>query len=414
MAQGNEQDRAPARSYFARLGEEEFLPSGVGGGDVRRLGYQPALEGLRAILLILVVLTHAQQYLVGKTVLIPLGGLGLMTMFFLLSGFLMSSILIRSHQKTGSVHFWPFFKRRFQRLYAPLVLYVVVYFVVNGAIGEPMFLRPGGRTLGVVESSILMLTSTVNWAPTFGYAQRFDTVQMWSLGVDMQLYLILPLLIFALFRLSTNLRKILTVIAGMFVALQVLRIAEYSFLYMDLPDHDSRSAIITQSGVYERPENTAGAFLVGVALYLVWTKGLMPVKLFKRIWIPTATFMVFLVMAFSPVFSDFSYWIGYTLVSLLGAVIISEGLREGSPIQKVFSSRIALVLGRVSYTVYIWHMLVFLLFNRWVTAELLAPVRILGALSVLAVVSGIAWWIAERPLLRLPRVSKIHHGKLPT
>lgn len=411
MPKGVTRARTRARTYFERLGDEEFLANGVGGGDVRNLGYQPALEGLRAILLTLVVVGHAQQYLVGKTVFAPLQGLGLMSIFFLLSGFLISSILVKSHQRTGSVQYGKFFRRRIQRLYTPLLLFVAVYFVVNALLGEPLFLRPGGRTLGIVESSVLMITSTINFAPTFGYAQRFDTVQMWSLGVDLQLYLLLPLIILLLFRWTTNLRRLVGIIAGMFVGLQLLRIFEYKVFYYDLPDHDTRTAVIAQAGVYERPEHSAGAFLVGVALYLVWSKGLMPVRLFRKMWLPTVLVLGVLVAKFSPMFSDFSYWIGFTIVSLLGAVVVGETLREGSPIWRVFSSRIALLLGRVSYTVYIWHMFVFILFNRFVTAPLLAPVRILGALAALGVVSAVAWWIAERPLVRLPPVRLIQDGR---
>lgn len=396
--------RETARLYFEKLGKADFGPSETPSDTDQRLGYQPALEGLRAILLLLVVLAHSQQYFTAKVIFFPVEGLGVMSLFFLLSGFLITSIIVKNIQRTGSVQYRSFVWRRLKRLYTPVILFVVVYFILNVSVGEPLFTQPGARILGVTESAVLMLTSTINLAPTFGYSERFDSVQMWSLGVDMQLYLILPLLLILLFRATTNLRKMLGVIFAIFVGLQILRLVEYYFLYYRRPDRGSFDALIAQAGVYERPENSAGAFLIGAALYLIWSKGLMPVTLFKRSWIPVALIFTVFIMAFNPALSDFSFWFGFTLVSVLGAVIVGEAMRDGSPIWRVFSGRIARVLGRLSYTIYIWHMFVFVNLNRWVDRSIDPYVRTFGAFVILGLVSTAAWWIAERPLVRLPPV----------
>lgn len=396
--------REVARRYFEKLGAADVRPSEDGGGTDLRLGYQPAFEGLRAALLLLVVLTHTQQYLTGEVIYFPLGGLGIMPLFFMLSGFLIASIIIKNMQRSGSVQYRAFVWRRIQRLGIPMLLFVVVYFIFNVSVGEPVTTPSGSKILGVTESALLMLTFTINLAPTFGYSERYDSIQMWSLGVDMQLYLLLPVLLFLLLRSMTNLRKLLAVILTMFVVFQVLLIVEYYFLYYRLDDHSDFGAVAAQAGVYQRPENSAGAFLVGVGLYLVWSKGLMPVRLFKRIWIPVALIFAYSLAMFIPARTDFSFWIGFTLLSVLGTVIVGEAVREGSPIWRAFSGRIIRVVGRLSYTIYIWHMFVFINVNRWVDRDVNPYVRTLGAWTILGVVSVAAWWIAERPLLRLPPV----------
>lgn len=393
-----------ARGYLEKLGAADFRPTEEGGGTDLRLGYQPALEGLRAVLLLMVVLTHTQQYFTGEIIFFRLEGLGVMSLFFMLSGFLIASIIVKNMQRSGSIQYRSFVWRRLKRLYTPVLLFVAVYFVLNISVGEPLTTQSGSRILGIAESTLLMLTSTINFASTFGYVERYDSVQMWSLGVDMQLYLLLPVLLFLLFRATTNLRKMLAVILALFMAFQVLRIVEYYFLYYRQADRSSTGALIAQAGVYERPENSAGAFLMGAALYLVWSKGLMPVTLFKRVWIPVAIIFVAFIIMFNPALSDFSFWIGFTLVSLLGTVIIGEAMRERSPIWRLLSGSTVRVVGRLSYTIYIWHMLVFINVNRWVDRSINPYVRTFAAWTILGFVSVAAWWIAERPLVRLPPV----------
>lgn len=370
-------------------------------GADRHLHYEPAFEGLRSALLLLVVASHTQAYLLGAGDRVLVKGFGLMPMFFVLSGFLVGSIVLTSWERSGSIRYGPYLKRRIMRLGAPILLYVVVHLVVSALRGIPMATH--GRTLGEVGSDLTVLSFTSNLVPSFGYNVPFDAGQMWSLGVDMQLYLVLPFVV--LLFLTRLDRPVHIVVAGVIVAaaIHVIRFAEFHHFYGGPAAMGTWEGITAVDSVYQRPENSLDAFVIGFVILVLWRKRMLPTDLIRRLWIP-ATGVFILIVLTVPLKGRFAYQVGYPIVLICSCIGLAESLRPGSPMARFLGAYPLRLLGRVSFTLYVWHLFVFTLVNAWLPTSAGNVERIAVGAVTLAVVSVVAWWIAERPLLRLPPV----------
>jgi peptidoglycan/LPS O-acetylase OafA/YrhL len=156
------------------VGAVESLPSARAG--VARLGYVPALDGLRAVAIALVVVYHA---------LMPahFGGAGGVDVFFVLSGFLITALLLEEWEGRGAVSLRRFYLRRFVRLGPPLVLMLAVVFV------------PVAVTMGLptaVDGTALSLSYTMPVGAESGATALSPYEHTWSLGVEEWFYAVWP------------------------------------------------------------------------------------------------------------------------------------------------------------------------------------------------------------------------------
>ncbi|MEZ5347584.1 MAG: acyltransferase family protein [Microthrixaceae bacterium] len=162
-----------------------------GGSDA--LGYEPSLDGLRAVAVVAVLFFHA------RFSWIPGGFLGVST-FFTLSGFLITSLMIKEWRRTGSVSLRGFFSRRFRRL-LPASWFTLALVVAMGAVG--IWVSEQLRSLrGDVPWALVEL---INWhfiAQGRDYGAQFATPSplehYWSLAIEQQFYLLLPLVVLGL------------------------------------------------------------------------------------------------------------------------------------------------------------------------------------------------------------------------
>jgi peptidoglycan/LPS O-acetylase OafA/YrhL len=361
-----------------------------------QLVYQPGLEGLRSVLLFLVIVAHTMQFLVPSVGIYHISAFGSLTTFYVLTGFLVTAIVMRNLERKDSIDYVAFMKRRFVRIGAPIVLFALVHLAWAIGSGEPLFAPAGTKLLGELASVIALVTFTLNWVPTFDRNQRLDMVQMWSLGVDMQFYAIWPVVWILIRRYVKKVSTVLVVLLVLFIVMQIVRGSEYLIF------RDNR---LFPSDVYQRPENSFDAFLGGAFICVLWKNNMLPTELFRKLWIPSAVlFVVF--STFVVAWSWVPYFGGYMVAALYSMVILAESMREGSPIERFFSSTIMRAIGRVSFSAYIWHLFVFVRVNQFVTGEVWGPLRIAIAYAALAIVTVVAWCIAERPFMRLPPVRR--------
>ncbi len=167
-----------------------------------RLGYRPALDGLRAVAILLVMGFHAHIPNMGG------GGLGV-DIFFVLSGFLITTILIKELQNTGRINLRRFYIRRVLRLFPALVLLITVFVAISAVQDEATFLH-------TVKASVLVLTYVANWAMISNITEHIIFSHTWSLSIEEQFYTLFPLvLVWVLARLKWNhLPILLLVIIG--------------------------------------------------------------------------------------------------------------------------------------------------------------------------------------------------------
>lgn len=149
-------------------------------------GYRPELDGVRAVAIGFVLANHLLGGWIGWDRAGSLGFVGV-TMFFALSGYLISGLLVGERARTGTIDLRSFYVRRVARL-APALLAMVGFVVVTGILGAQ---EPGWQT-GLVGA----LTYSSNWIKATG-AELGALTHTWTLAVEEQFYLLWPLVLFA-------------------------------------------------------------------------------------------------------------------------------------------------------------------------------------------------------------------------
>ena len=159
----------------------------------RGIRYIPAIDGLRAVAVIAVMLYH-----LGFS-WIPGGFLGV-DLFFVISGYVITRLLLDSIQRSGGLDLRAFYKARIRRLFPPLVFMIFVT-IIYISIWAPETMRR------FVSDSPFALFGGMNWWLVFRQTDYFDTISRppllqhtWSLGVEAQFYLIWPLILLLVLR----------------------------------------------------------------------------------------------------------------------------------------------------------------------------------------------------------------------
>ncbi len=153
----------------------------------RSLPFRPDIEGLRGIAIVLVVMYHLRTSLVQ-------GGYVGVDVFFVLSGYLITSLLVNEIQSTGSVDFVAFYSRRARRLLPGLALVVLVMIPVSFLVYAPLEHRQLAATAGstaAYASNVYFAVRSTDYLA--GDARTNPLLHTWSLSVEEQFYLVWPL-----------------------------------------------------------------------------------------------------------------------------------------------------------------------------------------------------------------------------
>lgn len=301
-----------------------------------RLGYLPALDGLRGVAVLLVSLLHFH------VPFLPGGYLGV-DIFFVLSGFLITSLLVQEWGATGGVDLWRFYGRRVLRLMPALWVMLLV-------------LVP----LLTAEQLVAGLGYTANWVMAEGVQLAYLN-HVWSLAIEEQFYLAWPLVLVGLLRTGVSARVLVAVACGLALAVALNRVAQVGG-----GAHWQR--------LYYGTDTRVDGLLLGAAGGLVW--GWYPLGqralrvIHQGAWGGVAT--IALLIFTLPVEEMTLYWCGLTVASL-GAVMVVLRVVTLPVVGpwRVLQWRPLVALGRISYGVYLWH----------------HPV------AYAAAVLGIPWWL---------------------
>ncbi|MFL0389798.1 acyltransferase family protein [Curtobacterium sp. 179-B 9B NHS] len=299
------------------------------------------VQGLRAVAVLGVVLFHAG---------VPLlrGGFAGVDVFFVISGFLITSNLLREHARTGRIRLARFYRNRFTRLAPAAIVTVVVTVLVSVAVLPPL-----DRTVIRVES-LGSLVGVENlwlaWTGTQYLATHSASAfqQFWSLGVEEQFYLVWGILMTAVLA-ARSLRRVLPVILGGIVVV--------SFATMVLVSQTSGSWAFF--GPHTRAwEFAAGALVATLARRAAEhrgaaTSGPLVVRLVSA-WIPVIGLLL-IALSFGLISEDVTYPGLATLVPVAGAAMVIAPVAVESPVRRLLSTRWVTSLGDRSYSIYLWH-----------------------------------------------------------
>jgi peptidoglycan/LPS O-acetylase OafA/YrhL len=182
--------------------------------QISRVPYLPGLDGMRALAVLAVMVYHAHQWL-------NAGFLGV-EVFFVISGYLITLLLIAEHERDGQVRLRQFWLRRFRRL-LPALYVCLILVTLYCLLGFPKAL---GRLRGDVIAAV---TYSTNWFQIYsgqGYTSAFDFVplrHLWSLAVEEQFYLVWPLAMLLILRKGrANLPKVGLMLFGLVIAISLV------------------------------------------------------------------------------------------------------------------------------------------------------------------------------------------------
>ena len=315
----------------------------------RGIRYIPAIDGLRAVAVIAVMLYH-----LGFT-WIPGGFLGV-DLFFVISGYVITRLLLDSIQRSGGLDLRAFYKARIRRLFPPLVFMIFVTMIYI-SIWAPETMRR------FISDSPFALLGGMNWWLVFRHTDYFDTISRppllqhtWSLGVEAQFYLIWPLILLLVLRQFGKAK-----IPG-----AALIIAAFSGIALLLVSYEVDAANTSQvSHVYFGTDTHSIGLFLGAALAVSWVPQNLQEQVNRRAQdfidgIGVIGFVgllgVFLLVNES---DPTLYKLAFPLAGIFGCAILTSIVHPASRFAPILSSRVAVWIGERSYAIYLWHWVVF-------------------------------------------------------
>ena len=351
--------------------------------------YYPALDGLRTIAVGIVLCAH------GGVSWFRSGGVGV-DIFFVLSGFLITTILRTECQRTGGINFRNFYARRFLRLAPALFLTCAVVAVAKPAFGEAF---PG-------TDIALALSYTANWAQAlYGYYMAWLN-HCWSLAIEEQFYLIWPLVILGLERgVRAPGAKAGLLLAG------AAGIAVYRAWHV---------GIWTDERINFGLDTRMDSLMTGAALsYFVAWRARVPAgrgdiaserpaetralqsKLLGWGLAPLALVTLFLIPNIVTWYSPWMGWIGYVLVAGLAATVLADlVLGRHSLLAPVLATRPMVFVGKISYGLYLLHLPVYFAVEK-VIPDAPLVVRLGWKVGVSLALATMSFYWFEKRFLKL-------------
>jgi peptidoglycan/LPS O-acetylase OafA/YrhL len=316
---------------------------------VRGIRYIPAIDGLRGVAVVAVMLYH-----LGFS-WIPGGFLGV-DLFFVISGYVITRLLLDSIARSGGLDLRAFYKARIRRLFPPLVFMILATSIYIG-IWAPETMRR------FVSDAPFSLFGAMNWWLVFRHTDYFDSIarpallqHTWSLGVEAQFYLIWPLILLVVLRyLGKN------KIPG--AALSIAAVSGIALLVLSF-QVDAASASQISHVYFGTDTHSIGLFL-GAALAVSWIPQNLKEDVEKRAqdFIDGIGVFGFIGMIATFLFIDESdptlYKIAFPLAGIFGCAIITSIVHPASRFAPILSSKIAVWIGERSYAIYLWHWVVF-------------------------------------------------------
>jgi peptidoglycan/LPS O-acetylase OafA/YrhL len=331
-----------------------------------RLGYQPGLDGLRAVAVSVVVAFH---YGFG----LPGGWLGV-NLFFVISGYLITRLLIEEHADQGRIDLRAFYRRRVARL-LPVLYVTAAAFGAAGLVIRPQY---AAADLRGALTGLLYVANLDRYA---GWADGGMFGHLWSLSLEEQFYAIWPLAFLLLARRRTS-RQIGWITAAASAALFVGVVVRAAW-WFDL------------DRLYNGIEGQGMAFLLAGCAWAAldrrgsWRGRAGPVLAAAGVLIAMATF-------------DYATPAAYVAMPLLAAamVVVVAGALDGGVLQPLLGSRILTAVGRRSYGIYLVHGPVRLLLIGALGWRHDNPMLLAAAVSVTLLLATASYRWVEQPLRR--------------
>ena len=309
--------------------------------------YLPSIDSLRALAVLAVIIYHVDvNYLPG-------GFLGV-DLFFVLSGYLISSLIIKEYRKTGSLNLYNFYIRRARRL-LPAVYFMITVGLVVMVLFNEVLLRKShlDAIFGYIYSS--------NWWYIFHKLDYFDSFgaqspfkHLWSLAIEEQFYMIFPLLFLLVNRKKKSKdgtyklnKNFLYVVLGLILVSLIAHILLFD--------------INNISRIYFGTDTRAFSLLVGVVGAILYPMERLHAKvtpqqnmLYSVVSLVSIATLI-TVMIYTSEYNTLLYRGGFLLVAVLGLIVIISSGKQHTLMSRLLSFKPVVFIGKISYSLYLWH-----------------------------------------------------------
>lgn len=327
-------------------------------GKKRR--YITGLDGIRAIAVIMVLAYHL------KLALFKSGFLGV-TVFFVLSGYLITGILISEVEEEGTIDLKNFWLRHIRRLVPAVMSMAVVIIFVSAVVNRVIFTKGCKDFL----ASVLGFN---NWWQIFNKVSYFEAAGVpspfthcWSLAIETQFYLIYPLILLGIYKLAKS-RGEGRAKRGLLFAGVTLLLALISVILMIVLFDPQQDA----SRVYYGTDTRAFSLLFGALLAILWEYRMVPRRLSASVnmVLGSVSFAVLLVMTIAiNGSSNFWYRGGQFLGTILTVLMVYAVSGRKTWLSRFLSNPVLKWIGDRSYSIYLWHYPIILLISKGIKAS---------------------------------------------
>ncbi len=350
-------------------------------GPVRRLPYLPALDGLRAIAVVAVMIYHADEgWLQG-------GYLGV-EVFFAISGYLITALLITEYERTGTIDLVGFWKRRARRLLPALGallggVAVLALFTARDALAD------------LTGQAVAALAYVMNWSLILTEQSYFESFgrppllqHLWSLAIEEQFYLLFPLIFIGGRRLMGRRATLgLVVLAA---------VASTTFMW------SAFDPTVDPSRLYYGTDSRAAGILVGVALAMVWRpwSSMGPVRtaaipdLVGLVGMGVLLTQFWVLGAYQPRL----YQGGFLLIAIATCAVVGAVVTPGSLLATPLSWKPLRWIGARSYGLYLWHWPLFMVLRPGVDTIVGDPWLTLVRIGATVAIAEISYTYVEQPI----------------
>lgn len=346
-----------------------------------KLGQRPELNGLRAIAVLSVMACHADE------TFLRAGFIGV-DIFFVISGFLITALLIEEFDATKRISLKLFYMRRVLRLAPALIFMLAVYSFVS------IFLFDFSRTLRNWGDALIVLFYSANWARAFDMHSPTHLGHAWSLSIEEQFYALWPPLLWLMLR--TFRARWIVAASTAALALGVLAWRNYMLL-----------GGASGARIYNGLDTRADALMAGCFFGILIASGLLPPQirgLASRVFVAAGLLglIALLGLTAGPAWDApiMFRWL-YFGIAVLSAVVILDCVMNPASVVKRFLALKPLVwIGTVSYGLYLWHYAIYSIMRdfQFTTIQIL----LFGNIMTFAVVTA-SFYFLEKPFLRLKK-----------
>ncbi|HJR80514.1 MAG TPA: acyltransferase family protein [Anaerolineales bacterium] len=357
-----------------------------------RLSYITGLDGIRAVAVMAVLFYHANSPW-------ALGGfLGVET-FFVLSGFLITSLLLAEWQATNGINLKHFWLRRARRLLPAVWLLLLALPILAVTFARDAL----PRLQEDIPAALFYITNWVYILREVPYFEAFGRPpllqQLWSLAVEEQFYLLWPLILLFLLRISKSNRSGLLFATFVMTALSTLWMAA---LYS--PDVDPLR-------IYYGADTRAAGFLVGAMLAMIrspWQSSRKTGRSLHEALGWTGLFALMILYNQLNEFQPFLYRGGILLTALASALLIVGASTPNTLIGRLLELRLLRWLGSRSYSIYLWHWPVFMLSRPGFDIQLPTGWIRIAQLAVTFLLAELSYRWVETPVRQNGFRSSLH------